>query len=61
MSIRIIESSEPKTEAARAFANSVFPTPVGPKNINDPIGRCGSANPLRDRRIAFAIELIASF
>ncbi len=60
MSTRIIASSEPNIASAKALANSVFPTPVGPKNINEPIGRVGSLKPLRERRIALAIELIAS-
>ena len=30
---------------ANAFASSVFPTPVGPKKINEPIGRFGSLIP----------------
>jgi len=30
---------------ASSFANSVLPTPVGPKKINEPIGFLGSFNP----------------
>jgi hypothetical protein len=32
---------------------SVLPTPVGPRNRNEPIGRLGSDKPARLRRIAF--------
>ncbi len=38
----------------------VLPTPVGPRNMNTPIGRFGSLSPARERRTAFAIALIAS-
>ena len=38
---------------ASAFDSSVLPTPVGPRNRNDPIGRFGSCNPARARRTAF--------
>ena len=41
--------------------SSVLPTPVGPKNRNEPIGRFGSARPARLRRIAFATASTASF
>ena len=41
-------------------ASSVLPTPVGPRNRNDPMGRFGSDRPARDRRIAFATALTAS-
>ena len=53
-------SSSPKTAAARALASSVLPTPVGPKNRNEPIGRFGSCRPTRPLRIAFATALTAS-
>ena len=35
ISTLIIESSEPNISYARLLANSVFPTPVGPTNMND--------------------------
>ena len=38
MSTRITESSLPKTSSANFLAKCVLPTPVGPKNINEPIG-----------------------
>ena len=37
---------------ANALANSVFPTPVGPKNRKEPIGFVGSLMPALERRIA---------
>ena len=44
----------------KALANSVFPTPVGPKKIKEPIGRFGSFNPALARRIALATAFTAS-
>ena len=43
-----------------ALANSVLPTPVGPKKMNEPIGRFGSFNPARARRTALEIAVTAS-
>ncbi len=40
--------------SASARASSVFPTPVGPRKTNEPIGRFGSWSPERARRSAFA-------
>jgi hypothetical protein len=34
-------------ELARALVSSVLPTPVGPRNMNEPIGRFGSCRPAR--------------
>ena len=42
------------------FASSVLPTPVGPKNKNEPIGRFGSFNPALARRTALATAVTAS-
>ena len=42
MSIRVMAFSSLNKNSARALANSVFPTPVVPRNINDPIGRLAS-------------------
>ena len=39
---------------------AVLPTPVGPRNMKEPMGRRGSFSPARPRRTAFAIVLIAS-
>ncbi len=41
--------------------NSVLPTPVGPRNRNEPIGRFGSDSPARERRIALDTDVTASF
>ena len=38
-------------------ASSVLPTPVGPRNRNEPIGRLGSESPARERRIALATAI----
>src|SRR3569623_840186 len=47
MSMRTSAVSSSKRYSARAFVSSVLPTPVGPKNMNEPIGRCGSCRPAR--------------
>jgi len=41
--------------------SSVLPTPVGPKNKNEPIGLFGSFNPNLPLLIAFATASTASF
>src|SRR5690349_22137526 len=46
--------------AASAFVSSVLPTPVGPKNMNEPVGRFGSCRPARARRTAVATARTAS-
>ena len=40
--------------------SSVFPTPVGPRNRNDPKGRPGSPSPILPRRMAPDTALMAS-
>ena len=45
---------------ASCFATSVFPTPVGPMNKNDPTGRSVAARPALDRFIDVVNVLIAS-
>ena len=60
ISIRTRASWSPNIASANVFANSVFPTPVGPRNKNEPIGRFGSFNPLRARRIERATADTAS-
>ena len=60
MSIRTIDFSSSNKYSARARASSVFPTPVGPRNKNEPIGLLGSDNPARLRRMAFAVAVTAS-
>src|SRR5688572_10165261 len=52
MSIRTRASSSSNMNQARALASSVLPTPDGPMKINEPMGRDGSFNPDRARRIA---------
>ena len=44
--------SSSKSASARAFASSVLPTPVGPKNKNEPIGLLGSCIPALERIMA---------
>ena len=46
--------------SANALHNSVLPTPVGPKNKNEPLGRLGSDNPARERRMALLTAFNAS-
>jgi len=53
-------SSLPKRNFAMALVNSVLPTPVGPRKMNEPIGRRGSFNPARARRTALEIAWMAS-
>ena len=60
ISKRIIFFSLPNIDSASALANSVFPTPVDPKNRNEPIGLLGSLRPALALRIAFATEFTAS-
>ena len=45
MSIRTIACSSSNRNSASARASSVLPTPVGPRNRNEPIGRRGSFEP----------------
>ena len=47
-------------EFDNCFANSVFPTPVGPVNKKDPTGLSGSDNPAWEtfiERVRFSIAL----
>ena len=52
MSIRTIARSSSNRNSASDLASSVLPTPVGPRNRNDPVGRFGSEMPARLRRTA---------
>ena len=52
ISIRIMAFSSPNITSARTFESSVFPTPVGPRNMNEPMGRFGSPRPVLPRRMA---------
>src|SRR6516225_3053023 len=60
MSSRTIACSSSNMNSASARASSVFPTPVGPRNMKLPIGRFGSCRPVRARRSAFATASTAS-
>ena len=60
ISKRIRDSSESNNSRAKILANCVFPTPVCPIKIKEPIGRLGSLSPVRLRLIAFTILEIAS-
>ena len=60
MSMRIMACSSSKRNSASARAVSVLPTPVGPRKMNEPIGRFGSLKPARERRIALATTVSAA-
>ena len=60
MSTRMSACASANRNSASARASSVFPTPVGPEKMNEPIGRFGSLSPARLRRIAREIAAIAS-
>ena len=61
MSMRTMAFSSSKRNSASARAVSVLPTPVGPRKMNEPMGRLGSCKPLRERRTALATASRASF
>ena len=52
MSIRTMFCSSSNKVAASVLANSVLPTPVGPKNKKEPIGFVGSLIPALERIMA---------
>src|SRR5579885_3013516 len=60
MSMRTSACSSSKRNSANARASSVLPTPVGPRKINDPMGRLGSFSPARARTTASATADTAS-
>ena len=60
MSMRTSALSSSNRNAASALVSSVLPTPVGPRNMNDPIGRFGSCSPARARRTAVDTACTAS-
>ena len=60
ISMRTKWSSLSNKNPASALQSSVFPTPVGPKNRNEPVGREGSLNPARLRRMALDTATMAS-
>jgi len=59
MSMRTMARSLSNKYSASAFASSVLPTPVGPRNMNDPMGLSGSERPARLRRMAPATTFTA--
>ena len=60
MSMVMTASSLPNMNLASTLHRYVFPTPDGPRKMNEPMGRRGSFKPERERRTARAIALIAS-
>ena len=60
MSMRSSADSSSNRYSANALVSSVLPTPVGPRNMNEPIGRWGSCRPARARRTAVDTALTAS-
>ena len=60
MSSRTIARSSSNRNSASARAVSVLPTPVGPRKMNEPVGRLGSCSPARLRRTALATAATAS-
>ena len=52
--MRIMARSSSNRNSASARANSVLPTPVGPRKMKLPTGRFGSFNPERARTTASA-------
>ena len=60
MSMRTMAVSSSNRNDASALVSSVLPTPVGPRNMKEPIGRFGSCSPARARRTAVATDFTAS-
>src|SRR2546430_13849084 len=60
MSRLIIADSSPNRNSASVLAVSVFPTPDGPRKMNEPDGRFGSFRPARVLRIGCDTALMAS-
>ncbi len=50
MSSLVTAASSSNRNSASALVSSVLPTPVGPRNRNEPMGRLGSCSPARARR-----------
>ena len=59
MSMRTIARSSSNRKSASDLASSVLPTPVGPRKMNDPLGRFGSFRPARVRRTLWLTALMA--
>src|SRR5438093_661618 len=60
MSIWISASRSPNMYSASVCARKVLPTPVGPRKMNEPMGRRGSFKSARLRRSALEIAMTAS-
>ena len=60
MSTRTIACSSSNRKLASALVSSVLPTPVGPRNMNEPIGRLGSCKPALARLTAVETARTAS-
>src|SRR5271165_6242225 len=60
MSIRTIAVSSSNRNEASALVSSVLPTPVGPRNMNEPIGRFGSWRPARARDLHLHLEKLVA-
>ncbi len=58
--MRMSAWSSSNRNSASAFVSSVLPTPVGPRNIKEPMGRLGSCSPARARLTAVETALTAS-
>jgi hypothetical protein len=56
-----IDPTEPKKYEAKAFVNSVLPTPVGPEKMKLAISQSGFFNPTFAPLIALDIATTASF
>ena len=59
MSSAMSEFSSPNRNSASVLASSVLPTPVGPRKMNEPLGRFGSFRPARVRRTLWLTALMA--
>ena len=59
ISKRMSDFSLPNRNCASVRATSVLPTPVGPRNKNEPTGRFGFFKPARERRMARARAVMA--
>ena len=60
ISKRISDSCESNISSDKALVSCVFPTPVGPKKMNEPMGLFGSFSPTLLLRIAFTTFSTAS-
>ena len=60
ISTRIMACSLPNTASASALDSSVLPTPVGPRNRKEPMGRLGSFSPTRPLFTAWDTAATAS-